>query len=184
VYPKAIELTARISPLRHVDYWSTANSNAVKGSSVNLWLESAKCETLLSIITGFLGSVYRPVFYVETRKHNVSETGSISFHRWGTPSLLGPLERVGVFPPHLRAETDPISETLCSLVSRIPDDGQSPVILSIIHHRQNPLESLSHVVNWLTSGAQRRVLKLFQHFGVGVHFSHHIEDERAAYLTK
>jgi hypothetical protein len=34
--------------------------------------------------------------------------------------------RVGVFAPHLRTETDPVSETLCFLVSRIPDDGQSP----------------------------------------------------------
>jgi hypothetical protein len=31
-----------------------------------------------------------------------------------------------VYPPRLRTETDPVSETLCSLVSRIPDDGQSP----------------------------------------------------------
>jgi hypothetical protein len=30
-----------------------------------------------------------------------------------------------VFPtPHLRTETDPVSETLFSLVFRIPDDGQ------------------------------------------------------------
>jgi hypothetical protein len=30
-------------------------------------------------------------------------------------------------PPHLRTETDPLFETLCSLMFfRIPDDGQSP----------------------------------------------------------
>jgi hypothetical protein len=28
-------------------------------------------------------------------------------------------------PPHLRTETDPVSEMLSSLVPRIPDDGQS-----------------------------------------------------------
>jgi hypothetical protein len=28
--------------------------------------------------------------------------------------------------PHLGKKTDPVSETLCLLVSRIPDDGQSP----------------------------------------------------------
>jgi hypothetical protein len=28
-------------------------------------------------------------------------------------------------PPHLRTETEPVSETLCILVSRILDDGQS-----------------------------------------------------------
>jgi hypothetical protein len=33
--------------------------------------------------------------------------------------------RVGISPPHLRTETDPVSETLCSLVFRIPDDRQS-----------------------------------------------------------
>jgi hypothetical protein len=60
-----------------------------------------------------------------------------------TPTQLGPLEianlshwslalskgpnRVGVSPlPHLRTETDPVSETLCFLVSRILDNGQSP----------------------------------------------------------
>jgi hypothetical protein len=36
--------------------------------------------------------------------------------------------RLGVLPPPpgLRTETYPVSETLCSLVFRIPDDGQSP----------------------------------------------------------
>jgi hypothetical protein len=34
---------------------------------------------------------------------------------------------VGVGAPlHLWTETDPVSETLCFLVYRIPDDGQSP----------------------------------------------------------
>jgi hypothetical protein len=28
--------------------------------------------------------------------------------------------------PHLRMETDPLSETFCFLVSRIPHDGQNP----------------------------------------------------------
>jgi hypothetical protein len=56
VYPKAIELTARISPRRHFVHC------IVKCSSVNLELETAKCETLLSIITGFVDCVHRPVF--------------------------------------------------------------------------------------------------------------------------
>jgi hypothetical protein len=40
-------------------------------------------------------------------------------------------------------ETDAVYETLCSLVFRIPDDGQSlnPIILSAIHHCQNLLKS-------------------------------------------
>jgi hypothetical protein len=37
----------------------------------------------------------------------------------------GPNEYVSS-PIHLRTETDPVSETLCLLVSRIPDDGQGP----------------------------------------------------------
>jgi hypothetical protein len=64
--------------------------------------------------------------------------------RWETPTLLDPLEnailkaqllrlvlatepnRVGVSLPDLRTDTDPVSETLCFLVFRIPDDGQGP----------------------------------------------------------
>jgi hypothetical protein len=34
--------------------------------------------------------------------------------------------RIGVFPPHLTMERDPVSETLCFLVSRIPNDEKSP----------------------------------------------------------
>jgi hypothetical protein len=47
-------------------------------------------------------------------------------------------------PPRLKTETDRVSETSCLLVSRILDDekkDKKTVILSIIHHRQNPLES-------------------------------------------
>jgi hypothetical protein len=36
---------------------------------------------------------------------------------------MGP-NSVGVFPPHLRSETDPVSETSCFIFSRIPDDGE------------------------------------------------------------
>jgi hypothetical protein len=52
-----------------------------------------------------------------------------------TPSLLGPLETVNLnywtqysrrLRPHLRTETDPVSETLRFLAFRIPEDGQSP----------------------------------------------------------
>jgi hypothetical protein len=98
-------------------------------------------------------------FWILSIVQNVSKTGFMSSGEGGkTPTQLGPLEWanlndwtglplskgpnwVGIFPPppHLRMETDPVSETLCFLVSRIPDDGQSP-ILNIIHHRQNPLE--------------------------------------------
>jgi hypothetical protein len=43
----------------------------------------------------------------------------------------------------LWTETNLVSGTLCLLVFRIQGDGQSPetVILSVIHHRLNPLDS-------------------------------------------
>jgi hypothetical protein len=61
---------------------------------------------------------------LETRKHNVSETGSVSVLRLGGEDTYS----VGSRPnPHsLRTETDAVSEKLCFLVSRIPDDGQNP----------------------------------------------------------
>jgi hypothetical protein len=51
---------------------------------------------------------------LENRKHNILETGSVYILRWGggTPTLLDPLERAILNqPPHLRTETDPVSET-------------------------------------------------------------------------
>jgi hypothetical protein len=55
---------------------------------------------------------------LENRKHDVSETVSISVLRWkggGDTYSVGP-NWVGVFSP--------LSETSCFLVSRIPDDGK------------------------------------------------------------
>jgi hypothetical protein len=48
-----------------------------------------------------------------------------SGERGKTSMQLGPLERANL--NHLRMKTDPVSETLCLLVSIIPDDGQSPI---------------------------------------------------------
>jgi hypothetical protein len=48
---------------------------------------------------------------LNSRKPNVSETSS---------------------SPHVRTEKDPASETLCFLVFRIADYGQSPEILSLL----------------------------------------------------
>jgi hypothetical protein len=64
---------------------------------------------------------------LDARQYNVSETGSVPFLKSGgkTPAQLGPLERVGIFPHHLRTERDPVSETLCFINSRKPDGGQS-----------------------------------------------------------
>jgi hypothetical protein len=44
-----------------------------------------------------------------------------------TPGLLcQPRVIMKMSPPYLRTETDPVSETSCFLVPRIPDDGKSP----------------------------------------------------------
>jgi hypothetical protein len=44
-------------------------------------------------------------------------------------------------PPHMRTETDPVSETLCSLEFRAMDKSKNPVIPSAIRHRQTPSDS-------------------------------------------
>jgi hypothetical protein len=47
------------------------------------------------------------------------------FVQWLRLALSKGPKRVDVFSPfHLRTETDPVSETSCFLVSRIPDDGE------------------------------------------------------------
>jgi hypothetical protein len=63
-----------------------------------------------------------------------------------TPTHLCPSERANLnhWTESLMTETGPVSETSCFLFSRIPDDGKkpkNPVILCVIRHRQNPLES-------------------------------------------
>jgi hypothetical protein len=76
---------------------------------------------------------------IGTRKHDVSETGSVSVLRCRgkTPTQLRPNHwlaltkgpnTVGVFLPHLRLETDAVSETSCFLVPRTTDGGRSPKI--------------------------------------------------------
>jgi hypothetical protein len=98
------------------------------GSQRNCWTEGEICESQ------GVGKVIAYLAYgiLETRKHNVSETGYVSVLRWGeTPALLIPLEKANLkgtqqskcLHPHLRTETDPVSETLCFLVFRIPADS-------------------------------------------------------------
>jgi hypothetical protein len=70
-----------------------------------------------NIQTHWLSGLCPSFGILNTRKHNVSENESSC---------------ISVFPS---------PETLCFLVSRIPDDGQSPETPSVIHHGQNPLES-------------------------------------------
>jgi hypothetical protein len=84
---------------------------------------------------------------IKARKHNVSETESVSVVRWGGRHILcwvpqKELTRHSMcLPPHLRMERDPVSETLCFPKS------ENPVMLSVIHDRENPLESTFHIVN-------------------------------------
>jgi hypothetical protein len=56
---------------------------------------------------------------LRNRKHDVLEK---------TPTQLSPLDRANFnhWTTHLRTETDPVSETLCFLFPRVPDDGESP----------------------------------------------------------
>jgi hypothetical protein len=84
---------------------------------------------------------------LETRKHNISETASVSVLRWRgrDPYAVGSLRkwlrlalskwrnRVGVPPPRLRTETDPVSETMCFLDSGKTGrrmKSETPAILS------------------------------------------------------
>jgi hypothetical protein len=45
-----------------------------------------------------------------------------------TSTQVGPLERANLnrSRTRLRTHTDPVSETLCFVVSRMPDEGQCP----------------------------------------------------------
>jgi hypothetical protein len=63
---------------------------------------------------------------VETRKHNVSETASVSALRfeWLKLALSNVSNRVGVFSPPSPEDGKIQSPKRCFLDSRIPDDGQ------------------------------------------------------------
>jgi hypothetical protein len=65
---------------------------------------------------------------LEPREH-VSENGCFHPQVGGggkIPTVLGPLERANLNHWTARPDTDPVSETLCFIVSTIPDDRQSP----------------------------------------------------------
>jgi hypothetical protein len=71
---------------------------------------------------------------LQTREHNVSETGT-SFHprvSGETHTLFDLLDRaklnhrIWCLPTHLRMDTDPVSEMLYPLDFRILDDGHIP----------------------------------------------------------
>jgi hypothetical protein len=65
---------------------------------------------------------------VETKSFVDEQRNPCNLSHWGWLRLAlskGP-NRVGVSPPHLRTERDPIAETLCFIDFRIRDDEQSP----------------------------------------------------------
>jgi hypothetical protein len=87
------------------------------GSALNKFLFTLR-------ITGFFNFVHPPVF----KKHKrIQRFGNWTCYR-----------------TQLRGGTDPVSETLCSLEYRTMDKSEYPVILSVVDHRQNPLE-FSHI---------------------------------------
>jgi hypothetical protein len=59
----------------------------------------------------------------KTREHNILETEFVSVLRWWRLAISKGPNWVGVFPPHLRTETDPVSDTSYFLVFRILDNG-------------------------------------------------------------
>jgi hypothetical protein len=61
--------------------------------------------------------------YIDTRHHDKGKEGDIKIR--GSLLLRDQTEQLSP-SSHLRTDTDPVSEALCFLVFRIPDDGQSP----------------------------------------------------------
>jgi hypothetical protein len=130
--------------------WIQPSSNTYLLNIINNIISCIRCQSIsatsgngdnliiLVRITGFLDFVHRPVFW-KTREHNVSGTGSVSFFRWARVtqecrclSLTWGQKKI-----HF-----PKSYVLSSFF-KILDDGhksKNPVILSVIHHRLDPLE--------------------------------------------
>jgi hypothetical protein len=116
-----IVLTTSLYWFMWVEIWNNVFSLGVS----QLWL------WVVFRITGLADFVHRPDSKQLEEKHYVSETVSVSVLRWGkTPTLLGSLERV--------------SETSCFssnyLEYQTMDKVRKPSN-SVIHHRQNPIES-------------------------------------------
>jgi hypothetical protein len=95
-------------------------------------------------ITKFLDFFHRPAFWrlenwICFRPQVRGKT--LSWVQWSRLALSKGPSWVSVFSPRLRKETDPVSETLCfySLEYRTMEKLKTPVILSVTHHRQNPL---------------------------------------------
>jgi hypothetical protein len=114
---------------------------ALVNTVMNLWIQYDAGKFLSSFTIG--GFSRRARLHEWVIKYLKPGHGSQDYWVFWTFPSFGILEiRI-----HDVSETDSVSETLCFLVSRIPDDGKvkkKTGILCVIHHRQNPSESTGH----------------------------------------
>jgi hypothetical protein len=107
----------------------------------------ARCSVSVTIIRILLAGTLQQTEKYCRKDYNSSvniwnHRVSVQFSDWGEFFLRDRREEV-TSSLHLRMETDPVSETLCFLVFRVPDDGQSPhtqwfwVLYTIIRTLQN-----------------------------------------------
>jgi hypothetical protein len=75
------------------------------------------------------------------------------------PTLMGLFERANLNHWTLRMETDPVSETLCFLISRIPDDGHSPKT-SNSEYRELLISTPKYYIQSLESEYQNENIKM------------------------
>jgi hypothetical protein len=72
-----------------------------------------------------------------------------NLNQWLRPPLSKVPSRICVFAPHLRTETDPVSRTLCFLLSIISDHGQSPKTSNSEHSHR--CQAWVYVMSWWIS---------------------------------
>jgi hypothetical protein len=101
-------------------------------------------------------------------QHKVSEIVSVSVLGWGGTSPVtdvSSLKRTqqGVFPPHLRTETDPASETLCPLVfleywmmDEVRTPSNSERVTSIAATSRESLTGDSTILDRVRNSVRRR----------------------------
>jgi hypothetical protein len=91
-----------------------------------IWIEIDGNPYISLRITGLLDFIHRPELSILENTFRILDLFPSSGGGRETPTQLGPLEELTLVTGQLRTERDPVSQTLCFLVFRIPDDGQSP----------------------------------------------------------
>jgi hypothetical protein len=128
--------------LNECHWWFCIPHYGVHPSECGLFQVSEIC---VSINWNILTIVYNTQNYWDSRlsplsgilyarEHNLFRNWISFCPQWLRFALPKGPNKIGVSSSHLKAETDPISETVCFLVFRIPDDGQSretPVLLNL-----------------------------------------------------